>query len=803
MLSTICTQNVQKIFIILNKYSIIYVIYLYLSNIKIDMKFSYSLFLLFFSTVLFAQNEAWKGYFSYNTIRAISASESKTYFATENALFSVNENVSEKDIYNTINGFQLNDITNLIYSETYKKLVATSLSGRIVIVDEATGTISNLNDIYNKQSLSGAEKQINNIAIAAGYAYLATGYGITAIRLNDNNFGDSYYIGDNGASVKVTSVAVIGNRIYANIEGVGIKSASLNTNLIDYTNWTFYNTENWLDIINFQDQLVGVKEDLSIHRINATETVSFGQVFENFIRLSVFKNNLTATSTYNSLSYDQNFNTVFTYGTSANAKDYNASLLKNGQLYAGTSMDGAFKIAVSNADSPIYISPKGPLSNNVFRAFYNEKTKDLWAIFGGYTLEYNPYNPDLSRYGISRQKENGDWQLIPYSKIEPFESTSHLSFHPTNNNKIYVSSFNSGLLEINLNNSDIANSEFIHYNQNNTGSDGLEQYAPDVNSVRINGPVFDRQGTAWLTNTGRPTKHLKSFNKNNQWKSYDLRGYLSNSQQLDNFTIPVIDKNNTKWIGTSYSGIIAFNETRNNKIVKIDRNSNLPSPAVFSVALDNNNQLWIGTGAGLRVLASTDQFLTASNLTPSSIIIMDDGKAQELFYQQTILKIKVDGSNNKWVSVADAGVFLVSGDGQKTIYRFDTSNSPLPSNNIMDIEINDTTGEVFFVSDKGMVSYKNYATSPTDNLDDVYVYPNPVRPDFTGEVKISGLKVKSNIKITDVSGNLVYETTSDGGTALWNTFNFNGRKVASGVYMIFVSSEDGSEKTTKKLMIIR
>ena len=205
----------------------------------------------------------------------------------------------------------------------------------------------------------------------------------------------------------------------------------------------------------------------------------------------------------------------------------------------------------------------------------------------------------------------------------------------------------------------------------------------------------------------------------------------------------------------------------------------------------------------LRILPSVDRFLSETTLTTNAIIILEDNLAQELFYQQSITDIAVDGSNNKWIAIADAGVFQVSPNGQSVLHKFTKENSPLPSNNINDIEIDGVTGEVFFATDKGLVSFKGTATKANDDLNNVYVFPNPVRPGFSGEVNISGLIDKANVKITDIEGNLVFETTSQGGTVMWDTTAFGKYKVASGVYMIFIASDDGAETKVKKVMIIR
>jgi hypothetical protein len=290
---------------------------------------------------------------------------------------------------------------------------------------------------------------------------------------------------------------------------------------------------------------------------------------------------------------------------------------------------------------------------------------------------------------------------------------------------------------------------------------------------------------------------------NNTWQSYNLSAVIQNPTTLHYGNID-IDKNDTKWTATYGGGVLAFNEKYNNKFIIInEENGNLPNNDVRCVAVDNKNQLWIGTFKGLRILNSVDRFISESSLTTTNIVIQDGDLAQELFYQQVIQDIKVDGANNKWVAIADAGVFQVSANGQKTLRRFTKDNSPLPSNNVLDIEIDEVSGEVFFATDKGLVSFLGSATKGDDDLENVYIYPNPVRPEYSGTVKISGLMDKVNLKITDIEGNLVFETTSSGGTVEWDTTAFGKYKVASGVYMVFVSSSDAAETTVKKIMVIR
>jgi streptogramin lyase len=267
----------------------------------------------------------------------------------------------------------------------------------------------------------------------------------------------------------------------------------------------------------------------------------------------------------------------------------------------------------------------------------------------------------------------------------------------------------------------------------------------------------------------------------------------------------IIDRNSVKWIATNRDGVVGFDETTN-KFKKITFGAdagNLPIADVRSIAIDAKNQLWIGTTKGLRVLSNVSSFQTDSQLKANSIIITEDDLAQELLYEQFVTSIAVDGANNKWIGTADSGIFMVSPNGQETKYHFTINNSPLPSNYINDVKINAKTGEVFIATDKGLVSFGGIATGANDDLSNVYVYPNPVRPNYSGTVKVAGLIDKANVKITDIEGNLVYEVTSSGGTIEWDTTAFGKYKVASGVYMVFISAEDGGETKVKKVMIIR
>lgn len=758
-----------------------------------SMNFFYRILFLIMSISSFSQNQLWKGYYSYNETTAVTQQGSTFYFATSNSIFAYDSNQKTTEIYNTVNGLKIDNITTLAYASDYQKLVIGSTNGKIALIDIATDKIYHLNDIFNKNGLSDHQKKINRIIIHGGHAYLATGYGITTVRLNDNHFGDTFFVGTGGEEVNVRSIAILNNQVYAVTENEGLKKAAISTNLIDYNNWQVIDFDNWLDVLVFNNQVVGVKDDLSLNTIGMNNSITqVSEIWGGFIRLNTSNGKLIEICEETVRLFENDFSVssdlVLPYAQKGGVRD---AVYADNSFFVASLQLGALKILVQDKDNREVLSPSGPLSNNVFSISIHNN--DLWFTFGGYGASMNPYLPfGLTMYGLSYMKDFQTWEVVSTEQLHEMKATVNVSFNPQNPNKAYISSFYSGLGIMDLNSKNIS-----IYNGEN--SEALTSIT--TNDTRINGVTFDKNGVGWLTNSGVKPQ-LISIDKNDQLNTHSA-SVFENTATNNFYLAPLIDKNGTKWIGSLYDGLFAFNETQNNRSMHIGTGNNLPSNNVRALAVDYNNQLWIGTSRGLRVVTNIDQFLSNNQLNPSNIVIEDDGLAQELFYEQDILAITVDGSNNKWVSIAESGVFLISANGSETIYKFTAENSPLPSNEILDITVDGTTGEVFFGSRNGVVSFKNYATSPAQNLDNIKVYPNPVRPDFTGEVKISGLVSNATIKITDISGNLVYETRSSGGTVTWNTYSFSGNKVPSGVYMIFINSNDGTLTEVKKLMIIR
>ncbi len=755
----------------------------------------------------------WNTYFSYNLISSIDDGESVIYFASYNSIFSYDTSSNQIEKFDTLNELSGDEISAFYYSEINNIIVIGYISGFLQIIDLNSNSIINIYDILNKPTIPHNKKTINDFFQSGDQLLISTGYGVSIYNLNGYEFGDTYYIGDFATQINVTSTFIHENFIYASSPDLGILRANINSNLIDFNNWhTIYFGD--IQELFYDGENIFFYTDNSVMRINDEEITSILTLENQIININSSDSKFIIITVEKCLIYnDQLSQLVYEIDSETYSSGFNQGIIKDNYIYIATNEKGV--LIINNSGDFSYLKPDGPLENDIFSVeTLNNKT---WVSYGNYTEYFNPYPLKFS--GLSNYDENlNSWFNISKDSIpEQAVNLNNISINPFNNDNVFISSFDGGMLEIeNLNIVDF-------YDNNNSGLESLSINDPLYESVRISDIEFDQNGVLWILNS-RIDSPLKSYNlDNNSWNSYDFTEIINDGFQDElGFNDIEVDAYGNKWIAGLRSGLIGFNnESGTNQLRKVynQDQSNMPSSYVKSIAIDNNNHLWIGTIQGLRVLYNTSNFFDTSFVTTQQIVILEDGIPRELLEQQYISDIEVDGANNKWVATIGSGVFYFSPNGQQTIHHFTKENSPLPSNNINDISINYSNGKVYFATDQGLVSYNTGSTSSSENFSNAYVYPNPVRPGFNTEserVKITGLTQNVNIKITDIEGNLVAEAQSninsryrnfnleiDGGTAFWNGKNLRNRLVASGVYIIMLSDLDSYETKVLKLMIVR
>jgi len=443
------------------------------------------------------------------------------------------------------------------------------------------------------------------------------------------------------------------------------------------------------------------------------------------------------------------------------------------------------------------IVPESPADNRIFSLSMNGQ--DLWIASGGRDASWNnlSFNP---RFQLSRE---GKWSVFDrniFPIANDFRDMVCVTADPKNPDHVFAGSWGGGVLEF-------KDGKFVkRYDNFNSTLQTQLPNTPSAPYVRIGGMAFDSKNTLWVTNTG-VANVLSSLQNDGTWKSFELSGIANKFVGK-----VVVTAKDDKWVLVPRgNGLYALNSTNNiskeQKVVAYFRNEEgeykTEMNDLYSMVLDQNGELWVGTSGGVAVYSNPeriwkDEFMYASR--PG--LNQHDGKFHPLLEKEAITAIAIDGANRKWFGTKSSGVFLISADGENELEHFNTENSPLLNDEITDIAINQTTGEVFIGTVAGLISYMGEATAGNDVFSDVYVYPNPVRETYEGAIVVKGLVDETDVKITDISGNLVYKTTSLGGQAIWDGKNLNGNRCKTGVYLVFLSDALGEQTKITKLLFI-
>lgn len=742
----------------------------------------------------------------YSSVGVVYANGS-VFNLLEKGILEYDVRTGEKTVWTAAN--YLSDVspTAASYHKSSKNLIIGYDNGNVDFIRN--------NRVYNfpyihKTSSSGV-KRINKVRIHGDYAYLATGLGIVVIDVKRKEVKDTYHpvIG----AVEFIDVEVFDSHVYALTKDAVYKGSVENSFLADPSQWTKlefiedYTDDGYYSFLeSFQDELY-----LSYRNELYFNADTLYQIKEN--ELAVFKHDMQVNGMNSSNSrllvshfdnvmvYDQELNEIekiYQYGEAGNWMRPKNTIYAEDDYYIADLEKGLVK--AKNSYNYSFIKFAGPRYDKGYRAEWLDGKLSIAS--GGFI----GMTPSFSRDG-GMILEDGEWTSVTVHSQEMLDNTDVWDFisttiHPKEKNIVVYGSNSS--IPIMITTDGVITDTFTVYNSL------LERVSPNMDWSNISDIDYDNEGNLWVgnSNADRP---LKVYTKEGEWFDFDI----GNAVKGKTVKRVLVDKNGVKWISFRGEGIIAFDSGENIGDASDDRyvrfttgeaSGALPSNEVEAIASDFDNNIWIGTPEGMRVLYNSSTIFDAD---PGKYnfqkLIIEFGEHNEIVLGTThITSIEIDGGNRKWIGTASGGVFLLSPDGLEVERNFTAENSPLLSNSIYDIAIDHTTGEVYFITEAGVISYRSDASQGDAEYSDVKVFPNPAYPARQGPITIQGIAYDSDVKITDASGKVVYQTKSHGGTATWDGNTLDGKRASTGVYLIWTSIDDHDFKGRKvgKVLLI-
>ena len=748
--------------------------------------------LLFFTQILAAQTQiySWKSHFPLDYGKSVAQSPSHIFYATDGQILSINKSDNSYSTISSVNGLSHTGISFIEYIPVpFEALVVVYDNALIDLVFEKE--IFTLRQIQNFRNFTG-DKKINSLRFdGKSNLLVSANYGISKINLTSLNFEFSTFTG-----VEINDFIFFNNHYYlATNEGVYFTPEN-NNFPENFNSWGLldpsfgfpqdYST-NTLAV--FQDNLY-LNIDNSIYRWDE-KNLDFFHSIPGQNPIYITHSNQALIAGYDQDIYYFKVPSMLPLKLPDNCSPSPIMALETmveGEIWFADGFRNFKKLSNYLSNNCDELNFNAPYSANNFSLAISNG--NLWIASGGVTPTFSYRFLDHGLFRFS----NGFWDYFNRWNIPAFKGNQDdalldfvaVAARPSDG-KIFAGSFFEGLVEFD-------GTQFKVFNEMNSS---LNNAIGDINRTRVSGLAFDKDNNLWISNH-LAAKPISVYKKDGTWKNFAPSCNVSEIHQL------VVDDSGNKWAVSNSSsvGLIIFNEGATDALTD-DRcrtlnnsNTELPSNLVNCIVKDLNNEIWVGTSSGI-VIFDCGNNPFESTCRGSRRIFEQNGVASLLLSSEDVVSLAVDGANRKWAGTRN-GVFLLSADGRQQIFHFNTENSPLPSNFINAITVDPESGIVYFGTQKGLVSFKSDAISSSSlHKKELTIFPNPVLSNQENFITIDGLANNSTVKITDIEGRLVTELKSNGGRALWNGLDFSGKKVQSGVYLVFGSNSNNFFGTQK------
>lgn len=763
----------------------------------------FAFFILFQLNNLVAQNlplGTWTAHLPFSNALSICQSKDYIYAACEYGVMSVHVDNHFVEKYTKVDGLAEVMTAQVGYDTTLSTLVVAYKNSDIDLI--TNGKISNIP--YLKNAAITGDKSIRSIYCHNGIAYIATGLGVLKLDIEKKEISETYNFNDGMQTYGVYAIWADENSIYCATEyGIVKGNIAPNINLVNFNNWEKFTvgipTSKASAITQYQGKIIAAIGNALFQYDGTSWTYLFAEANWETVHLNNSNGQLLITQ-HKIISNNVTDSRIgfwngidFTFYTHVSNIEMPMQLLqdRNGNLWHADLYRGLVQQSNTNFNA---IIPNGPLGISNKEMDFLGKT--LWVTSSTISNGWNPTGLPKGNHFYSC--EDYTWTTYRHYEFPILDTFAQIAVVKTlaNENKVIFGAAgyaDGGIIEFSP-----ADNTF-----------NLKKYAPNVTeSFRITGADVDAFGNMWFSNaySTAPIICRKADGEYVFFNSGFLNGKLAKNVLVDDY--------NQIWIAKEdgSGGVVVFNygatieDKSDDQYYNLAAGSgygNLPANNVICMAKDADGIIWLGTSQGIAVVSCAAYVPEYACEAEQICIDRKDGSGfcDNLLEDEVINCIAVDAANRKWIGTNN-GVFLVSADGMQTIQNFNAMNSPLLSNNVRSLAINAENGDVFIGTDKGICSYRADATNTTETTEDAFVYPNPIRANYTGLIAFKGIPNNCNVKIVDVSGNLVYETTANGGQATWDGNLINGERAATGVYYALCKGSGKKEKAKLKFVLI-
>ncbi|MDY5969813.1 MAG: two-component regulator propeller domain-containing protein [Bacteroidales bacterium] len=744
--------------------------------------------------------EAWRSHLSYNHIYSVQAAGKYAYAAAAQGMMRVDRTTGKRELLDKTTGLTDVGVSAFAYDSATKSLVIAYVNSNIDILQD--GETFNVGDI-RRSSISG-DKSIRNIRFHGGNAYLACAFGVVALDLHRMEIKETYYL----PITPVLDLAFFGDTLYAATEK-GVLCAPLASNLSIAANWMpadapllAAQSVRHLAVTSAGWLLATVYDSSSAQSTLYARTSATGFVpilYDKIENVRVGKRHVLVCAGDSLLVFTPQMERYRSLGgidwMSMEIED--ADMDDDQHLWLAHKWAGLMEYDFEGGRLQNY-SPQSPWTDNVYR-LVPDKGRIL-LCHGG-----------KSKTGVNANLkaalgffDNEAWHSMHPGDADTLRDIVSAAVNPNNAGEVLAAAWGYGIIRI-------VDGKLVDvFNEGNT-SGALKPYSEGgFRSLRTGDVCFDRGGNAWMTNS-LVQNGIVERRKDGTWHSYSI-GSLYNATDIDHILFDTA--NGVLWFYGRVNRLCAIRVASDGSTqlayVNPNNGSKVSTTAVNCLVQDYNGELWMGTDKGIKKIFDGYKIFQnggKGELSPvscSNILISEGDMVEYLMAYESVTAIVVDGANRKWVGTANGGLYLLSANGLTQLEHYTVVNSPLFSNKIVALAFNPQNGELFIGTDKGLLSFRTTATyAGSDNSEHIHVFPNPVQPGYDGLIAINGFSRNAIVHITDAAGHTVFTTTAHGGQAVWNKRTNSGEEVATGVYFVFASNEEGKMRAVTKILVIK